>query len=80
MRVALLSLAFLSLVAIYLILQSLGQVFPFAGLTRFGLILVYLSAEAPLAMWLLFVMLMGLLVANLYHTGQEARVKDTNPD
>jgi arabinogalactan oligomer/maltooligosaccharide transport system permease protein len=35
--------AFLSLVAIYLILQSLGQVFPFAGLTRFGLILVYLG-------------------------------------
>jgi arabinogalactan oligomer/maltooligosaccharide transport system permease protein len=45
--------AFLSLVAIYLILQSLGQVFPFAGLTRFGLILVYLGGALGVNTWLM---------------------------
>jgi len=45
--------AFLSLVAIYLILQSIGQVFPFAGLTRFGLILVYLGGALGVNTWLM---------------------------
>jgi arabinogalactan oligomer/maltooligosaccharide transport system permease protein len=45
--------AFLSLVAIYLILQSVGQVFPFAGLTRFGLILVYLGGALGVNTWLM---------------------------
>jgi arabinogalactan oligomer / maltooligosaccharide transport system permease protein len=45
--------AFLSLVAIYLILQSIGDVFPFAGLTRVGLILVYLGGALGVNTWLM---------------------------
>jgi arabinogalactan oligomer/maltooligosaccharide transport system permease protein len=45
--------AFLSLVAIYLILQSVGEVFPFAGLTRVGLILVYLGGALGVNTWLM---------------------------
>jgi arabinogalactan oligomer/maltooligosaccharide transport system permease protein len=45
--------AFLSLVAIYLILQSVGDVFPFAGLTRVGLILVYLGGALGVNTWLM---------------------------
>jgi arabinogalactan oligomer/maltooligosaccharide transport system permease protein len=45
--------AFLSLVAIYLILQSVGEVFPFAGLTRVGLILVYLGGSLGVNTWLM---------------------------
>ncbi len=45
--------SFLSLVAIYLILQSVGQVFPFAGLTRIGLILVYLGGAMGVNTWLM---------------------------
>jgi len=45
--------AFLSLVAIYLILQSIGEVFPFAGLTRVGLILVYLGGALGVNTWLM---------------------------
>jgi len=45
--------AFLALVAIYLILQSLGSVFPFAGLTRIGLILVYLGGAMGVNTWLM---------------------------
>jgi arabinogalactan oligomer/maltooligosaccharide transport system permease protein len=45
--------AFLALVAIYLILQSVGDVFPFAGLTRVGLILVYLGGALGVNTWLM---------------------------
>lgn len=45
--------AFLALVAIYLILQSIGEVFPFAGLTRVGLILVYLGGALGVNTWLM---------------------------
>ena len=45
--------AFLALVAIYLILQSVGEVFPFAGLTRIGLILVYLGGALGVNTWLM---------------------------
>jgi arabinogalactan oligomer / maltooligosaccharide transport system permease protein len=45
--------AFLALVAIYLILQSIGDVFPFAGLTRVGLILVYLGGALGVNTWLM---------------------------
>jgi len=45
--------SFLSLVAIYLILRSVGDVFPFAGLTRVGLILVYLGGAMGVNTWLM---------------------------
>jgi len=46
--------AFLSLVAIYLILLNLGDVFHFAGLnTRLGLILVYLGGAMGVNTWLM---------------------------
>jgi arabinogalactan oligomer/maltooligosaccharide transport system permease protein len=45
--------SFLALVAIYQILQSVGQVFPFAGLTRVGLILVYLGGSLGVNTWLM---------------------------
>jgi arabinogalactan oligomer/maltooligosaccharide transport system permease protein len=46
--------AFLSLVAIYLILLNLGDVFHFAGLnTRLGLILIYLGGALGVSTWLM---------------------------
>jgi arabinogalactan oligomer/maltooligosaccharide transport system permease protein len=46
--------AFLSLVAIYLILSNVGEVFSFAGLnTRLGLILVYLGGAMGVNTWLM---------------------------
>jgi arabinogalactan oligomer/maltooligosaccharide transport system permease protein len=46
--------AFLSVVAIYLILLNVGDVFHFAGLnTRFGLILVYLGGALGVNTWLM---------------------------